>query len=365
MSPLRAGHASFTINEMDEFGDSPLAGDEVSQLRRKVQVQAAQIQSLNETVSSQQVALASEPSAEEMEALRREWQTSEELFAQSQKDNEQKHGTIESLKLHVKALEHLLEQTLGPTWKADHHIHAPVPAPTSFPASTPLPLPTPRSARPLSMLSASQRPGSVSQASKRRLHARHASALDFGTTATVRAMGEFGIGPDVAETTPRTAMRKLEGGVTASQAMVATRLMAPPVTPSVAVKSFEEKTPIQAVPPMALDDSPAISLATTVTASTVEHTTASSTNPASADVAGLLRPIQDIQPDLAYLFQAVCTAGLAHEQNVEVQRQQAEAHAASRKVWEAALDAAQKRADEREARISAMLTMAQRQTART
>ncbi|ORX36431.1 hypothetical protein BD324DRAFT_651671 [Kockovaella imperatae] len=63
---------------------------------------------------------------DENDRLRSEWETCEALLAGSQKDNAQKHFMIESMRQYTKALEKLLDMTIGPDWRADYDIQPPL-----------------------------------------------------------------------------------------------------------------------------------------------------------------------------------------------------------------------------------------------
>ncbi|RXK38853.1 hypothetical protein M231_03909 [Tremella mesenterica] len=144
------------------------------------------------------------PTTEELQArissLEKEWQISEDLLAESQRDNESKQRSIEELRSYIKEMEKLLETNLGPDWHASHKIQPP-PRPSSvrLTASTPLPPPTPNQLR---------HSTSVTFTSKRasKSHFRRVSAFDL---SPLHGISEGG---DEIDSTPTGALKKLVYG---------------------------------------------------------------------------------------------------------------------------------------------------------
>ncbi|KAI9632294.1 uncharacterized protein MKK02DRAFT_40597 [Dioszegia hungarica] len=138
--------------------------------------------------------------SQDIEAVRSEWETCEDLLAQSQKDNEEKYKIIERYKQYTKELEKLIECSCGAAWRDDHGIP---PFSTAIPAtsaSTPLPKPQP------SMLRHST---SITQSTKRstRLVGRIASQqIDPRHLDSLREVSET-----LTDSTPTDAMRRLQG----------------------------------------------------------------------------------------------------------------------------------------------------------
>ncbi|EIW69178.1 hypothetical protein TREMEDRAFT_62902 [Tremella mesenterica DSM 1558] len=161
------------------------------------------------------------PTTEELQArissLEKEWQISEDLLAESQRDNESKQRSIEELRSYIKvnmtpmtAVSWLMERRkwrnyLRPIWGptgtwASHKIQPP-PRPSSvrLTASTPLPPPTPNQLR---------HSTSVTFTSKRasKSHFRRVSAFDL---SPLHGISEGG---DEIDSTPTGALKKLVYG---------------------------------------------------------------------------------------------------------------------------------------------------------
>ncbi|KAK4683680.1 hypothetical protein P7C73_g6552, partial [Tremellales sp. Uapishka_1] len=187
--------------------------------------QSRAILSLQSTVTELQQQIATHTFFE-VEELRGELITSEQLFGESQRDNEQKHTTIEHQKQYVKQLESVLEIHLGVSWRVrdrypiatvilahpstqiDHNVPTPLlNASTGFAASTPLPKPALHALRHSVSFSSKRALGTGTAAQK---HARRSSAMEWGTLMKVNEEVAPPT-PHTLDNTPTGAMRRLEG----------------------------------------------------------------------------------------------------------------------------------------------------------
>ncbi|WOO78885.1 uncharacterized protein LOC62_02G002424 [Vanrija pseudolonga] len=171
-------------------------------LHRKLKEKEAEIIRLGNEVSKLREELSVRPTQEDLDSVRNEWQTSEELFSQSQRDNEQKHMTIENQRQYIRVgtrftfglthqnLEHKLEETLGESWK-EFITPSPLSRSTSFNASTPV---------------GKSAPHRSSVSFKRASRARPMSSIELG-----RGLSELASLPEPEVSTPASALRKLEG----------------------------------------------------------------------------------------------------------------------------------------------------------
>ncbi|KLT41027.1 hypothetical protein CC85DRAFT_286838 [Cutaneotrichosporon oleaginosum] len=175
-------HWESTLQSLDE---SNMSTERTTSLEN----QEGEILRLTREVIDLREELAARPTEDEVYAMRMEWETSETLFAQSQKDNEQKHNTIENLRQYVKALESKLEETLGEDWK-DYCV-LPDPRGSSNMCGNATPLPKPGKVRSTSI-----------KRTSRHSHSRAVSAAD------ARSLRELEIAVDK---TPAGALRALEG----------------------------------------------------------------------------------------------------------------------------------------------------------
>ncbi|OCF42509.1 hypothetical protein I317_03625 [Kwoniella heveanensis CBS 569] len=140
----------------------------------------------------------------EVERLSKELFTLEDLFAQTQRDNEEKHAESERQKAYVKELESLLSTSLGPNWKESHNLYPPAATTTTVTPSTPLPAPKPAPSSALRH--------SVSFSNKRsmsKVHRRASSVMDLNLIC-LQAVKEDDAGLD---DTPTGALRKLNGSL--------------------------------------------------------------------------------------------------------------------------------------------------------
>ncbi|KAL1410161.1 hypothetical protein Q8F55_004166 [Vanrija albida] len=158
-------------------------------LHRKLKEKEAEIIRLGNEVSKLREELSVRPTQEDLDSVRNEWQTSEELFSQSQRDNEQKHMTIENQRQYIRNLEHKLEETLGESWK-EFIAPSPLGRSASFNASTPVGKPSHRS----------------SASFKRTSRSRPISSIEIG-----RSLSELASLPEPEVSTPASALRRLEG----------------------------------------------------------------------------------------------------------------------------------------------------------
>ncbi|GMK54560.1 hypothetical protein CspeluHIS016_0111460 [Cutaneotrichosporon spelunceum] len=178
-----------------------------------VQEQETEILRLTRDVLDLREQLAARPTEDEVYAMKMEWETSETLFAESQKDNEQKHNTIENLRQYVKALESKLEETLGEDWKEYCVLPDPRGAGNICGNATPLPKPKLRSS------------ASTKRAS-RHSHTRVVSMTDARSLRELETM---------TDKTPTGALRALEG----------IRELDSRPTPAEIVASFEAASPLK------------------------------------------------------------------------------------------------------------------------
>ncbi|WVQ94338.1 hypothetical protein IAU59_001417 [Kwoniella sp. CBS 9459] len=167
----------------------------------------------------------------EVERLNKELSTLEDLFARTQRDNETKHAEGERQKTYVKELENLLSTTLGPDWQASHNVYPPASTTTIVTPSTPLPGPrqAPTSSLRHSVSFSKRNTG-------KQVHRRASSAMDLKMMC-LQAVREDESGLD---DTPTGALRRLNGSIhgggkgkelgpsnTASQSLVAQRVLMP------------------------------------------------------------------------------------------------------------------------------------------
>ncbi|WVF66726.1 hypothetical protein IAT40_001468 [Kwoniella sp. CBS 6097] len=147
----------------------------------------------------------------EVERLSKELSTLEDLFMQTQRDNEAKHAEGERQKAYVKELENLLNTSLGPDWKESHNLYPPAATTTIVTPSTPLPAvkPTPSSSLRHSV-SFSKRNTSG------KVHRRASSAMDLNLM-WLQAVKEDDAGVD---DTPTGALRKLNGSVNGNMKVI-------------------------------------------------------------------------------------------------------------------------------------------------
>ncbi|WVR09764.1 hypothetical protein IAU60_006840 [Kwoniella sp. DSM 27419] len=175
--------------------------DETTALKRSLESSNRVNQSLRTRIAEleQHVEHATGP---EVERLAKELSTLEDLFAQTQRDNETKHAEAERQKVYVKALEDLLAANLGDDWRSSNHLFPPSSSVPLVTPSTPLPKPRTPAAHTLRH--------SVSFSSNRPLvhkHRRASSVMDL-RLAGLQSVKEDDVGMD---DTPTGAMRRLNG----------------------------------------------------------------------------------------------------------------------------------------------------------
>ncbi|BEI95757.1 hypothetical protein CcaverHIS631_0107060 [Cutaneotrichosporon cavernicola] len=242
--------------------------------------------------------LAARPTEDEVYAMRMEWETSENLFAESQKDNEQKHNTIENLRQYVKALESKLEETLGEDWKEYCVLPDPRGAGNTCGNATPLPKPK-------------LRPSASIKRASRHSHTRSVSVAD------ARSLREL---ETAVDKTPAGALRALEG----------IRELDSRPTPAEIVASFEASSPLKEA--------------------RMERSSSyqSIREPKDKELAALVAAVKALPASLS----AQVERSLSRESVAESRREEA------RQALLEVLDAAESRAEAREIRLQGLLTEA-------
>ncbi|BEJ11256.1 hypothetical protein CspHIS471_0106780 [Cutaneotrichosporon sp. HIS471] len=263
-----------------------------------MQEQETEILRLTREVMDLREDLAARPTEDEVYAMRMEWETSENLFAESQKDNEQKHNTIENLRQYVKALESKLEETLGEDWKEYCVLPDPRGAGNTCGNSTPLPKPK-------------LRPSASIKRASRHSHTRSVSVAD------ARSLREL---ETAVDKTPAGALRALEG----------IRELDSRPTPAEIVASFEASSPLKEA--------------------RMERSSSyqSIREPKDKELVALVAAVKALPASLS----AQVERSLSRESVAESRREEA------RQALLEVLDAAESRAEAREIRLQGLLTEA-------